>query len=366
MKMSTFVPERKTNFEILRILSMLMIIAFHFILHTRILETSFSINNNIAHFFNVGGEIGVLIFVLISGYFLIESPFKIRHIIYIILETWLYSVVIFLFMFILVKSDFTIEEIIPNFFPILFSQYWFVPAYLGMYILSPFANILIFHLSKEQHASLIVVLLIMFSLIPLCPSTAPFYPSNLLYFIFIYLVAGYLKKHWTLQIKKWVYLCVLGISFIIVYLTYPVFTFLSQYHSYFELRLIYFASLTSPFTFLSATSLFLYFKNTSIKNSGFINLVASTTLGIYLIHENPLLNRYIWEWLKIEEYFYTPYFIINLLIGVVATFIVCCAIDLVRRILFEKIFSLSKIRDGLFKIDFKINSLLKPISNDKT
>ena len=357
MKMANFVPDRKTNFEILRILSMLMIIAHHIAVHSGILKASYSINNNIAHFFNVGGQIGVFIFVLISGYFLIESQFKIRHVIYIILETSLYSVVIFIFMFIFATTDFSLKKVIISFFPILFSTDWFVPAYLGMYILSPFANILIFYLSKEQYTSLIVLSFTMFSLMSLYPDTALFQPSNLLYFIFIYFVAGYLKKYWILQIKNWVYLCLFGISFVAVYLTYPVFNFLSQFHSAFGLRLTYFASLTSPFTFLSATSLFLYFKSVSLKKSGFINLIASTTLGIYLIHNNSLLKPYIWEWLKVKKYFYTPYFIIDILIGVVTIFIVCCAIDLARRILFEKFFSLSKNRDGLYKIDMKINSL---------
>lgn len=354
--MSNFIPERKTNFEILRIFSMLMIIAYHIVCHSGILEASFSINNNIAHFFNVGGEIGVLIFVLISGYFLIETEFRIRRIIYIVFETWLYSFVIFLSISVFITSDFSMKRLIPNFFPILFAQYWFVTAYLGMYILSPFVNILIYHLSKRQYALLLAILFTMFSLIPLYPSIDPFKPSYLLFFIFIYLVAGFLKKYWMVQIENRMYLYLFGILFTAMYLTYPIFTYLSQFHSTFKLKLIYYASLMSPFTLLSAICLFLYFKNIPYKKSGFINLIASTTLGIYLIHANNLLHPYIWKWLKVEKYFYTPYFILALLTNVVIIFTVCCVIDLVRRILFEKLFSLTKFKKSLQKIDTKINS----------
>ena len=62
---------RKSNFELLRIIAMIMIVFHHFAIFS---ESKFDINlitlNRLWNqFIRMGGKIGVNIFVLISGYF---------------------------------------------------------------------------------------------------------------------------------------------------------------------------------------------------------------------------------------------------------------------------------------------------------
>ena len=67
--------ERNSNFELLRIIAMLMIVFHHFSVHGGFNYelTDISFNRLWLYFISMGGKIGVDIFVLISGYFLITN-----------------------------------------------------------------------------------------------------------------------------------------------------------------------------------------------------------------------------------------------------------------------------------------------------
>lgn len=76
--------QRQSNFEILRIFAIIMIIFHHIAMHS-----NFSSSNITSYlyivFIQMGGKIGVNIFVLISGYFLINTEkIKIKK----ILKLW--------------------------------------------------------------------------------------------------------------------------------------------------------------------------------------------------------------------------------------------------------------------------------------
>ena len=93
---------RKTNFELLRIISMFMIITYHLFIHgiVRIgyvtLEPDFWMQKNVfnkifALFFFPGGEVGVGLFFMITGYFLYEK--KRGHISKIVLRCFFYALI---------------------------------------------------------------------------------------------------------------------------------------------------------------------------------------------------------------------------------------------------------------------------------
>ena len=59
---------RKSNIELLRIISMLMIISSHFVIHGSIIMTNNVFIKTLANMFELG-NLGVLLFILITGYF---------------------------------------------------------------------------------------------------------------------------------------------------------------------------------------------------------------------------------------------------------------------------------------------------------
>lgn len=63
---------RESNFELLRIIAMFLIVLHHAIYHgvLAVNNTKYPLNSSISFILGMGGRIGVFLFVLISGYFL--------------------------------------------------------------------------------------------------------------------------------------------------------------------------------------------------------------------------------------------------------------------------------------------------------
>ena len=79
--------QRLSNFELLRIIAMILIILHHYAYHGNLISIpNDNFNKYVAVFIIVGGKVGVNVFVLITGYFLINSKFKIKKVIQLILQ----------------------------------------------------------------------------------------------------------------------------------------------------------------------------------------------------------------------------------------------------------------------------------------
>ena len=83
---------------------------------------------------------------------------------------------------------------------------------------------------------------------------------------------------------------------------------------------------------LIALLLFLAFKNIDIKNSSFINTVAASTFGIYLIHDNIYLRPIIWvRTFNFYRLHWKKWFIPYTILAIIIVFVVCCIIELIRK-----------------------------------
>jgi len=84
---------RNSNMEILRIAAMVLIVMHHYAFHG-FDTTALPLMRDrfIVDWFNVGGKLGVNIFVLISAWFMCESTFTLRKLLKLEGEIWFYSV----------------------------------------------------------------------------------------------------------------------------------------------------------------------------------------------------------------------------------------------------------------------------------
>ena len=130
---------RSTNFELLRIVSMLLILFNHLNVCSDLTNLS-AFNKLWCTITNWGGQVGVSCFVLVSGYFMCKRNINKRK----LFETWtvtfFYSVVILVIFVMTGRVDFTPKLIVQSIFPIIFNQYWFITAYFGLLIISPLLN----------------------------------------------------------------------------------------------------------------------------------------------------------------------------------------------------------------------------------
>lgn len=295
--------KRNIGIDILRILSMLMIVILHYLGKGEFLTNDR--NGIIENCIKSLCIVAVNCYVLISGYFLIESHFTWKKVLKLWGETLFYSVFIYILLIITGLHSFTIKEAIQSFFPIITKEYWFVNVYLLMYILSPFINILIKHLKKEEFKKLIIILLIAFCVMPsVLPQNMNFDTTNgygIIWFIVLYFIAAYIKLYKKEEQKlEYRYIVIYFILSMIIaasrILIYPIKQTTLMYHYNFIL------------VFLSSLCLFLFFKNIQIKKEKLvkgITYVSSLTFGVYLIHEqgvfrssvlyNKILHTDLWK-----------------------------------------------------------------------
>ena len=99
MKKEQLSKQRQSNIELLRIIAMLMIIAHHFSVHGGFQYSTddLTINYLWINFIAIGGKIGVNIFVLISGYFLINAVgFNVNKLVKLWIQIFSYSILFYI------------------------------------------------------------------------------------------------------------------------------------------------------------------------------------------------------------------------------------------------------------------------------
>lgn len=137
------------------------------------------------------GQIGNVIFIICSSYFLLESKkANAKKVLYIIFDTFFISIA-FLIFFLLLGYDLSAKEIIKQFFLITLKNNWFIGVYLIFYIIHPLLNIIIDKLDKKRLFHVNVFILIYYLCIQFI--VAPNY-NNIIGFILIYFIVAYLKN----------------------------------------------------------------------------------------------------------------------------------------------------------------------------
>lgn len=116
------------------------IIAYHYVVHGGFEFAYITQNKIFLDCFSMLGKLSVNLFVLITGYFDIKSQFKISKIIKLWLQTFCFSVVCLNICLISGITDISFKEVIKNILPITFNCYWFITAYIVLYLLEPFIN----------------------------------------------------------------------------------------------------------------------------------------------------------------------------------------------------------------------------------
>ena len=305
---------RRSNLELLRILCMLFIVAHHFGVHGQYGDMEMSaFNRFIVNLLSAGGKLGVNIYVIISGYFLVKSDFKPRRIINTLALTVFYSVTVYLALSIVAPGFiFSPRALLQSFFVISNTSHWFVTRYVSMLLLSPFLNKLLYNISERAHLLLIAVLLLMQMTLPGTGSYIPL--SDTGWFITLYITAAYIRLY-----PKAIFgnKLALGISSVIFCTVIGLWTNSTN--------------MTNLFCLLPSVSLFCLFNSIEIKHSRFINLISRTTFAIYLIHDHVYMREFLWVTL-----FNCPFhatldsFWLFSAVAVMAVFTVCSLIDLIR------------------------------------
>lgn len=288
---------RDSNIELLRIVLMLMIIGFHLIVHGAQMGGPVGdhvINNesSVAYVFLKSFlVVAVNCFVFISGFYRIT--FKIKTLLSLFFQAVFYSLAINLAVDMLSLEYISAKMYIKAMFAAFSGIWWFLTAYMGLYLLSPLLNNAIDTFNKYQFLFILISVTLINSVSGFVFGAGPIVGTNsgfsLISFVHIYLIAQYISKYANLdKLTKYSPAVYIVSSLTVFVLAIFSITQLSQS----GMGKIY--AYNNPLVLAAAVSFFFFFKNLHFK-SGLINSISPYVLGIYLFHDHPLTRKYLIE-----------------------------------------------------------------------
>ena len=285
---------RDSNFELLRLLSMMMILALHANQQSLGEPTAdVAIANPLQmfsrNFLQQLCQVGVNVFVLISGWFGIHP--KKKSFFGFLFQVMFYSIGLFCVMFYFGGRLPLLKTIQLLWFG---AGYWFVPAYIILYALSPVLNSFVEHAERN----IVKFFLIIFYSLQLLYGWAFDDFANFdggystLSFMGLYILARYIRIYQPFISKYskgkllavYVVTCFLAalIAFGSLLSGMP---FLEE-HVFGKMQIY-----TSPFVVIPSVSLVLLFNKINIQ-SKVINWLAASCFAIYLIHQHWMVRPY--------------------------------------------------------------------------
>lgn len=325
--------ERNISLDLLRIVSIFMILTRHFLgwggAVNILTPRDFNYFWVMPLYFVCG--VGNTLFFLLAGFFAGEP--KIEKILLIERKTWVYSVIITMLVFLTgINMEIGIKDIITSFFPIVFNKYWFVSVYLILYVMS---YVFVPGLEKLKKTTFIIVILCVF-----LNNTCLVDPEyTLMEGILAFFIGYYLRRFRPYSSRRRVellfwYGC--SVAF------YTVNRFSARHFGYEHSQLD--VAIRYIFILLAAIMLFAFFDTLNIKMK-WISNISENILAVYLVSCNPAIVSYLYdEILDVNEFAKHKVFFVYYLATNVMIFLICILIDkCVIRFTKKEVFFLSQL-----------------------
>lgn len=327
--------------DMLRIASMLGVVLIHVLGHGGLLKSARSFSEfSTLYFFQTLVQCAVDCFVLISGFvgYREEKYYpRLKNIISLFFVVLFYSVTLSALCKLLDPASVSALDMLKACIPVISQQYWFFTTYLGLFIISPLLNVIIHHADKKQ-------LLIFFIVFTFCSCLSllkdPFsFKSgySVIWFIFLYLLGGLIKKHNIANLfSKTTWFLIVLSALILTWTSKIVFAHVDipivRDHSNL------FLSNTSPSVVVMACGWLCLFSRVSCKTSMYpiINFFSVSAFSVYLIHDNNHVRKMLIS--KVSDVIsgYPIIIMILFITGIVfSIFISCILIDKLRILLFR-------------------------------
>lgn len=355
---------RASNIELLRIISMILIIMHHFSVHGCFPFTpDLTFNKVFLQVFGLGGKAGVVVFVMITGYFMVSSSFKLHKFVKLVGQIWFYSIAMLGVAMGLGLDTVTSRNMMLALLPIGVMS-WFAQNFLVLYLLTPIINRVLHWLQHTYYVMLLVVSTVIWFLIPTVLNLWPNVPhttfgfKHIFSFIVFYSMGAYIKLYGS-HITKKIGIIFTAIGFVGAFLGDILVDVLAMTNPTYIKQIFYFTQNDYGFfQLLLGIGLFIIFLKAKITYRPWINVVASTTFGIYLLHDNRLFLHHMWDNVLATYQYYDSLVLPLYAIFVVALiFVVGMTVDYVRLAFIEKLV-MKAITPSLDRIQSRVEKVL--------
>ncbi len=346
---------RQSNIELARLVSILGVIFLHY--NNRSMggaleyvtrgTTNFLVMNGFESLF----IFAVDLFILISGYFLINSG---KRALFKPLTLFI-QFVIFKLLFLGVDAalgtePFSIEGLVKCFLP----NDWFINLYIVLFFISPFINIAIRKLSDKHQKLLLILLILFFSVEPsVVDIIGGFLGLNLdhmsfiglagseggysiVQFVLMYIIGGVLRQQEKTMVPSSRRMPVL-VYLVCASLTLGIGVMTEMAYEY-----------CCPLVMGEAVCVFLIFRDMKIGTSKIINYLAKGCFTVYLVH------HHFYKYFDIEHYANgsTPLFALHTIGTAVAIFLICSILHFIYDTCTKA--ALKKLKNSLAKFEYDI------------
>lgn len=325
---------RKSNIEFYRIIVMLLIVAHHYVVNsglTDVLDNQpFEFRSLFFYIFGMWGKIGINCFVLITGYFMCTSNISVRKFLKLLLEVLFYNVVIYLLFVFAGYEDFSIISLIQKIWIFGKVADGFTTCFLLFYLFIPFLNILVKGLNKKFHMYLIMLSTTIYSVLGSLPGFEIHY-SYLTWFFVLYFVASYIRFYNPKRLNKLSNIWGVLVTLVITIGSVISLRFLGIVIGK-DIQFFFVMDSNKILALICAVVLFNYFKNLDIPNNKAVNIIASSTFGVYIIHTNSVTMRN-WLWNDVVgcvEHYYSGNYMLYAVSWVLAIFVIGTIVDQIR------------------------------------
>jgi peptidoglycan/LPS O-acetylase OafA/YrhL len=355
--------KREANLELLRILSMCMVIGLHYLGKGNALRDMAEIlpgnpnyiNEVLAWYLEALCYGAVNLYIMISGYFLINATVRFEKLTKLIIQVVFYSAGIYLLIRLLGYYPKELDDAYHKsimILPVSLQHYWFASVYAAFYMIAPFLAVALRKLKKKEHFGLIVILLFLFMrflkmfsyhLIPLNDDG-----MGIIWMITVFVLAAYIRKFVPIKAKRrFLYLAIGVFSLLLTAAGSFFVAFLYQKTGKLDGYINFLFAYNSPTVVVGSTFLFLFFRTIRIPEGFFAKVILAVsplTFGVYLLHDHFLLrDLWISVW-KVNQVYETPYFVLHFVAVVLAVFIICAFAEWIRSLIFGLIYKIKPIR----------------------
>jgi hypothetical protein len=336
--------QRNSSIELFRIITMICIVAHHYVVNSGILQeitqaNVLSFNSIFALLFGGGGKTGINCFVLITGYFMCKSNISVKKFLKLVLEIEFYNILFYLIFLLSGYLAFDWKEAIKTIVPIYHIGTSFTSSYLAFYLFIPFLNLLINAMNELEHRKLICCCLLVECVLQSFLLT----PNAFTYigwFVVLYFIASYIRlypiplfdntKRWALV--TFVMLLLSWLSIIVGAVVYQKTGKILYY--------FFVADSNKILAVSTSVSAFLFFRNLKLKYIPVINTVAASTFGVLMIHANSdAMRQWLWgDLLNNVSAYHSGSLVVHAVLSVLAVYTFCTVVDMVRIKVLEKPF----------------------------
>ncbi len=295
--------KRLYGLDLLKIFSILLITAIHFIWYPKVFNIpDITVTNRLfLSFIDALSTSAINCFFLITGYFLCEKKTFVKNAISLWGKTYFTSLVAIVLGSIFFGLP-SLYNLTMSLFPLLSGRYWFIITYMLLLALAPMLNATMQRLNKASHLRICVfgcfLLCFLFIANPKIDS-ALYIGSDwgIVGACFLYFCAGYIRKY-NLHMPK---SCTLFISLTI--------TCLLTAMRFFDFQMPYVNinisnSNYAILPFILSLSFFLFFLDVKVRKCfhKFITTASSCSFFVYILQEHHLIRTGFWKCMDVPQH----------------------------------------------------------------